>query len=438
MPKPTIAIVGRPNVGKSTLFNRLAGYRKAIVDDEPGVTRDRNFASLHWGGREYLLIDTGGFEPGAQGGLAAQVREQVQVAMEEADLILFLVSVRDGLSPLDAEIAQVLRRQGEKAIFLVVNQVDSDRQEKECSEFFGLGLPRVFLISAEQGRGLGELLDAIGEALPYPAEEEARQADCTVAIVGRPNVGKSSLLNRILGQERAIVSEEPGTTRDSLDTLLHHRGRSYLFTDTAGIRRPSKIVHRYERYSVLRAIKALERAEIALILLDATAGVTLQDSKIAALAEERGCSCLLLLNKWDLMPQDEAARKEFSLDIREKLKYLHYAPILFISARTGRGVKKILPEVERIAQERKKKVQTSLLNRVVQQALEAHQPPIFRGRPIGIYYATQLGVTPPTFLFFTNQPEGIPPSYRRYLSNQLRDAFEFRGAPIRLTFRKRE
>jgi len=384
------------------------------------------------------LIDTGGFEPGAQEGLAAQVREQVQVAIEEADLILFLVSVRDGLNPLDAEIARKLRRQGEKAIFLVINKVDSDRQEKESSEFFGLGFPRYFLVSAEQGRGLGELLDAIGEELPYPMGEETPQAVCTVAILGRPNVGKSSLLNRILGEERAIVSEEPGTTRDSLDTPFSYQGRSYLLIDTAGIRRPSKVIQRYEQYSVIRAIKALERAEIALIILDATDGVTMHDSKIAALAEERGCSCLLLLNKWDLMPQGPRAEKDFSLDIREKLKYLDYAPILFISALTGRGVKRIFPEVERIAQERKRKVQTSLLNRVVQEALEAHQPPAFRGQQIGIYYATQLGVTPPTFLFFTNRPEGIHPSYRRYLSNQLRKSFEFRGTPIRLTFRKRE
>jgi len=438
MAKQTIAIVGRPNVGKSTLFNRLAGYRKAIVDDQPGVTRDRNFAPFHWKAREYLLIDTGGFEPGAQEGLAAQVHEQIQVAIEEADLILFLVSARDGLNPLDAEIARALRRHGEKRIFLVINKADSARQERESSEFSGLGFPRYFLVSAEQGRGLGELLDAIEEELPRPAEEGTPEEACTVAILGRPNVGKSSLLNRILGEERAIVSEEPGTTRDSVDTLFSYRKRSYLLIDTAGIRRPSKITHRCERYSVIRAIKALGRSEIVLIILDATLGVSLQDGKIAALAEESGCSCLLLLNKWDLMPQGPRAEKDFRLDIREKLKYLDYAPMLFISALTGWGVEKIFPEVERIAEERKKRVQTSVLNRVMQQALEAHEPPSFQGKQIGIYYATQLGVTPPTFLFFTNRPEGIHPSYRRYLSNQLREAFEFRGTPIRLVFRRRE
>lgn len=437
MSRPTVAIVGRPNVGKSTLFNRLMGQRKAIVDDHPGVTRDRNYASIHWKDREFLLIDTGGFEPTAREGLAARVREQVQLAMEEADLILFLVSVRDGLNPLDLEAGRILRRDAKKPIVLVANKADSPRQEEESSEFLGLGFSDPFLISAEQGRGLGELLDAIYELLPPSLAEETQPEVCTVAIVGRPNVGKSSLLNRVLGRQRAIVSDEPGTTRDAVDTPFMYRSRAYLLIDTAGIRRPSKIPFGYERYSVIRAQRALDRAEVALILLDATAGVTVQDSKIAALAEEKGCSCLLLVNKWDLMPRGPAAERDFALEIKEKLRYLDYAPILHISALTGRGVAGIFQEVERLAEEREKKVATPLFNRVLQEAMETHQLPTFRGQHIKIYYGTQSGVKPPTFLFFANNPEGIQLSYRRYLSHKLREAFVFRGAPIRLIFRKR-
>ncbi len=437
MSKPVVAIVGRPNVGKSTLFNRLLGYRKAIVDDYPGVTRDRNYAPIHWRDGEFLLIDTGGFEPAVKEGVAALVRGQVQVAIEEADLILFMVNIRDGLNPLDADIGRTLRKVADKPIFLVLNQADSPRQEMELGEFLGLGIANYFLISAEQGRGLGELLDAIYDALPSPTREEPGEKVCTIAIVGRPNVGKSSLLNRLLGEERAIVSNEPGTTRDAVDTPFRYHDRNYLLIDTAGIRRSSKVLSRYERFSLIRAVRALERAEIALILLEATSAISVQDSKIASLADEKGCSSLLLINKSDLMPSGTLAEKEFALEIREKLKYLDYAPLLFISALTGKNVEKILPEVENLSREREKVVPTPLLNRILQDALEAHQSPTFRGQRIKIYYGTQVGVTPPTFILFTNNPEGITTSYRRYLSHKFREAFVFVGTPIHLIFRKR-
>jgi len=438
MSQPTIVIVGRPNVGKSTLFNRLAGYRKAIVDDEPGITRDRNFARFHWRGLDYLLIDTGGLEPEAREGLGLQVRRQIQVAMQEADLILFLVSAREGLTPLDLEIGRMLRRGVSKPIFLVINKVDAERWERESTEFLQLGFARHFLVSAEQGRGIGELLDAIGEALPRPAGEEVEEGMIRVAILGRPNVGKSSLLNRLLGEERVIVSAEPGTTRDAVDTPFRYGPRSYLLIDTAGIRRAGKIEEPYERYAVIRALKSLERADLALIVLDATSGVTAQDCRIASLAEEKGCSCLLLVNKWDLVPSSRGQEQDFGLAIRQQLRYLDYAPLLFVSALTGAGVEKVFPEVERVAQEREKRVTTSSLNRVLQEATASHQPPSWRGQPARIFYATQLGQPPPTFLIFTDRPEAIHPSYRRYLVHKLRDAFEFRGSPIRLAFRRRE
>jgi GTP-binding protein len=437
MMKPTVAIVGRPNVGKSTLFNRLSGLRKAIVDDHPGVTRDRNIAPVFWRDREFLLIDTGGFEPEAKEGLAARVRDQVRLAREEADLILFLVSARDGLNPLDEEISRILRRDWRKSVFLVVNKADSPQQEKESVEFLGLGLPDHFLISAEQGRGLGELLDAVYDHLPLSKEEGNQDRVHKIAVVGRPNVGKSSLLNRILGSERVIVSDQPGTTRDAIDTPFCHHGRCYLLVDTAGIRRPSKVSQSWERYSVMRAIRALGRSDFALILLDATAGITVQDNKITALAEEKGCSSLLLVNKWDLVPRSAHSERDFELDIRRKMRYLDYTPVLFISALTGRGVERIFPEIERMMEEREKRVGTHLLNRVLQEAVESHQVPASGGQPIRILYGTQFGISPPTFVFFANRPEGIQPSYRRYLSNRLREAFGFRGAPIRLIFRKR-
>jgi len=437
MRKPTVAIVGRPNVGKSTLFNRLLGYRKAIVDDYPGVTRDRNYAPIHWRNREFLLIDTGGFEPAAKEGVVALVRNQVQVAIEEADLILFMVNIRDGLNPLDGDIGRTLHKVADKPIFLVLNQADSPQQELGLAEFLELGIANYFLISAEQGRGLGELLDSIYDALPPPTGEEVGEKVCRVAIVGRPNVGKSSLLNRLLGKKRAIVSDEPGTTRDAVDTLFRYHDRNYLLIDTAGIRRASKVSSRYERYSLIRAIKALERTEIALILLDATSAISVQDARIASLSDEKGCSSLLLINKSDLMPSGTLAEKEFTLEIREKLKYLDYAPVLFISALTGKNVERILPEVQNLVRERDKVVPTPLLNRILQDALETHQNPAFRGQHIKIYYGTQSGVTPPTFILFTNNPEGITTSYRRYLSHKFRGAFGFVGTPIRLIFRKR-
>jgi GTPase len=433
---PVIAIVGRPNVGKSTLFNRMLGGRRAIVDNMPGVTRDRLYGECEWRGRRFILVDTGGFEP-AGTGIIALVRAQAEQAVAEADVILFLADAKDGLTPADTEVARLLRTGSPRPIILVVNKVDTVGQEPMAGEFHRLGFDRVFPISAEQGQGLGELLDAMISILPDAEAPPAETGAITVAVVGRPNVGKSSLVNRILGAERVLVSPEPGTTRDAVDTPFTYRGRDYVFVDTAGIRAKGKIGHSIERYSVSRALAAVRRADVALILLDGVEGVTGQDTKVGGEAHEAGCASILVINKWDCRAGDPGAVAAFRLALQEKFKYLAYAPTEFVSAKTGLHVMSLFRLIDAAAAERERRIPTAELNAVIGEAVARRPPPAERGRPVRIRYATQVAVKPPTFLCFATAARGLHFTYVRYLENCLRQAYGFRGTPIRLSIRGR-
>jgi GTP-binding protein len=433
---PIIAIVGRPNVGKSTLFNRLLRGRKAIVDDTPGVTRDRLYGEFDWRGRRFILVDTGGFEADPIG-IMAQVRAQAEQAVAEADVILLLVDAKDGLTPADAEVAGLLRKAARRPILLVVNKVDAASQETLAAEFYRLGFEPVFPISAEQGQGIGELLDAAASQVPE-AEAPLQEPDAvTVAVIGRPNVGKSSLVNRILGADRVLVNPEPGTTRDAVDTRFSYRGRDYILVDTAGIRAKGRIGRSIERYSVSRALAAVRRADVALILVDAVEGVTVQDTKIGGEAHEAGCGSILVVNKWDLKAGERDADAEYRLALQEKFKYLAYAPVAFVSALTGHRVMQLFRLIDAVAAERERRIGTPELNTVIQEAVTRRPPPAERGRPVRIRYATQVGVKPPTFLCFATAGSRLHFSYLRYLENCLREAYGFRGTPIRLVVRGR-
>ena len=436
MPVPIIAIVGRPNVGKSTLFNRLLRGRRAIVDDTPGVTRDRLYGEFDWRGRRFILVDTGGYEPDAIG-IMALVRAQAKQAVAEADAILLLVDGKEGLSPADAEVAGLLRKSARCPILLVVNKVDAVSQEALRAEFHRLGFSPVFPVSAEQGQGIGELLDAVTSKVPK-SEPPPQEADAiTVAVIGRPNVGKSSLVNRILGADRVLVSPEPGTTRDAVDTRFSYRGRDYILVDTAGIRAKGRIGRSVERYSVSRALAAMRRADVALILLDGVEGVAEQDTKIAGEALEAGCASILVVNKWDRRAGERDAEREYRLALQEKFKYLAFAPIALVSALTGDRVMHLFRLIDAVAAERERRIPTPELNTVIQEAVTRRPPPAERGRPVHIRYATQVGIKPPTFLCFATARRGLHFSYLRYLENCLRQAYEFRGTPIRLVIRGR-
>ncbi len=431
----TVAIVGRPNVGKSTLFNRMVGGRRAIVEATPGVTRDRNYGTVQWRGRAFLLIDTGGFEPRTPTPIVERVVEQAQLAMEDADLILFLLDAQEGLTPLDEEVALLLRQKTEKRVVLVANKVDTPKRDPHAAEFYRLGFSDVFPASAEHGTGVGELLDHLLGLLPPPEKEEAAVKAVTIAVIGRPNVGKSSLVNRILGESRVIVSPDPGTTRDAIDTPFTYEGQRYVLVDTAGIRSKSRISYRVEYYSVLRAIKSVERCDVALILLDATDDVVREDARIAGIAHEAGCASIVVVNKWDLVEKSGRVGDQHIGRIREKLGHLDYAPVLFVSAVTGQRVLKIFGAVERVLKEGDRRIPTSELNHFVDKVVTKHPPSAPKGRQIKIRYATQLGCRPPTFGLFTNAPQSISPSYARYLVNRFRDTYGFEGNPIRLRFR---
>ena len=436
MSVPIIAIVGRPNVGKSTLFNRLLRGRRAIVDDTPGVTRDRLYGEFDWRGRRFILVDTGGYEPHATG-IMALVRAQARQAVAEADAILLLVDGKEGLTPADAEVAGLLRKAAQRPILLVVNKVDAVSQEALTAEFHRLGFSPVFSVSAEQGQGIGELLDAVAskvlESEPPPQEADA----ITVAVIGRPNVGKSSLVNRILGADRVLVSPEPGTTRDAVDTRFSYRGRDYILVDTAGIRAKGRIGRSVERYSVSRALAAVRRADVALILLDGVEGAAEQDTKIAGEALEAGCASILVVNKWDRRAGEGDAEREYRLALQEKFKYLAFAPIAFVSALTGDRVMHLFRLIDAVAAERERRIPTPELNTVIQEAVTRRPPPAERGRPVHIRYATQVGIKPPRFLCFATAARGLHFSYLRYLENCLRQAYGFRGTPIRLVIRGR-
>jgi len=432
--KPIVAIVGRQNVGKSTLLNRMAGKPIAIVEDLPGTTRDRIFADVSWQGAGFTIVDTGGLELRPLSTMAQEVKEQVEAAITEADAIIFLVDVRDGVTSSDLEIADMLRRSN-KSIVLVANKADNAKLETGAVEFYQLGLGEPLAISAYHSRGVAELLDKIITLLPAPPPIKAEPEVMKVAIVGRPNVGKSMLLNALLGGERAIVDDAPGTTRDAIDTLFDFDGQSVLLIDTAGIRRRGRVEVGVERYSVLRALRAIDRADIALLVLDAAELVTAQDMHIAGYIQQAAKGIVLVVNKWDLVADGNI--KEYHKYILQQIKFMSYAPVLCISAKFGQGVDKVMPEARRVYQERLKRLPTAAVNSVVQQAVAAHSLPRSGTKQLKILYATQAEVNPPTFVFFVNDAGLIHFSYRRYLENKLRQSFGFAGTPFRLIFKTR-
>ncbi|HBA88277.1 MAG TPA: ribosome biogenesis GTPase Der [Geobacter sp.] len=435
--KPIIAIVGRPNVGKSTLFNRLVGRRKAMVDDMPGVTRDRNYAEVSRFDIPFILVDTGGFEPETSDKLLQQMREQSRFAMDEADLILFVMDARDGLTPADSEVVEMLRRIN-KPVFYIINKVDGEKQEANAGDFYSLGVDHIFTVSAEHNRGVGDMMDEVLAALPYDRTREVEEDITKIAVVGRPNVGKSSLVNRLLGVERVVANPTAGTTRDAVDTRFTVNKKPYLLIDTAGIRRKGKTVEKVEKYSVMDALRSIERADVVLIVLSAEDGVTEQDSKIAGYAYEAGRGCIFVVNKWDTLEKDNSSIAKFTEEIRRNFKYLPFAPILFVSAATGQRTGKIIAEVDQVMEQFCKRVSTADLNRIFAQAVDENHAPLSQGRRVKFFYATQVAVKPPTFVIFTNQPEGIHFSYERYIMNRFREGFGFEGTPLKLLFRGRD
>ena len=455
MAKPVVALVGRPNVGKSTLFNRLAGERLAVVDDRPGTTRDRLFAEAHWGGRTFDIVDTGGIDPSAlqsqqplsldSADYIPQIRAQAELAASEADAVIFLVDAEAGVTPADAEVADILRRaqrnrgQSPPPLLLAVNKADNAERRARLPEFYELGLGDPIPVSALHGSGTGDLLDRLLEQLPPSRETpETEQSSLRLAIVGRPNVGKSSLLNRLLGEERVLVSPIPGTTRDAVDTRLIYHGLPVTLIDTAGIRRRGHIEVGVEKYSVLRAVRAIERADVVLLVIDATEGIRAQDTHIAGIALEKRKSILVAINKWDAVPKDSYTQPAYAEHVREQLNFLDYVPALFVSAKTGQRVDQILPLALRIQEERLRRIPTAELNRLVQQALDRHAPPSKAGKRLKILYASQVRVDPPTFVFHVNDPKLAHFTYVRFLENRLRESYSFLGTPLQLVFRRRE
>jgi GTP-binding protein len=435
---PVVALVGRPNTGKSTLFNRLTGSRRALVAPTPGVTRDRNIAVADYEGRRLLVVDTGGFEADEQAELGRAVRGQALLAAEEADAIVVVVDGRAGLNPLDRMLLERLRRL-RQPLFVAVNKADTPRQADLVNEFFALGVEPLYAISAEHGLGMDELMSAVTGALPLVEPAAAAQEPATaVAIIGRPNVGKSSLLNRLVGYERAIVSSTPGTTRDALDTPITRAGRDYLLVDTAGVRRRPRVQQHLERASVVRALRALERAEVALLVIDAVEGMTEQDARVAGYAWERGRALVLLVNKWDAVPNGVSDRRAFASRIDRRYPSLAVVPKLFVSAVRGRGMGRIWETIDTVAARHRVRLPTAKINQAIGRAVTAQAPPIVGGGRARVFYATQTAYAPPTITIFVSDPRRIAPVYERYLTNQLRDAFELEGTPLRLRFRARE
>ncbi|HXG30556.1 MAG TPA: ribosome biogenesis GTPase Der [Thermodesulfobacteriota bacterium] len=436
--KPIVAIVGRPNVGKSTLFNRLIGWQKAIVEDVPGVTRDRLYGDVVWEGIEFSLVDTGGFEPESEELYPSLIKSQIDMAIKEADLILFVLDGKTGVMPQDIEISRLLRKT-EKPVIYTINKVDHEKHEIGTVDFHRLGAERFQMVSALHGRRIDELLDVIVESLPHtgPSTKEREGDWIKVAVVGKPNVGKSTLINRILGEERLLTSPVPGTTRDSVDTPLYRDGNRYVFIDTAGIRRRSKVTFSVERYSVLRAIKTIERADIVLLMIDAKEGPTHQDARLADLIQDRGKGCIVLVNKWDLVPKRIADTKGVEETVRNRLRAIDFAPVIPISALTGKGVDRIFECIDLVYGNYSRKIPTKPLNKTLEGIIKTNPPPIYKGTEIKFYYITQPMTKPPTFVLFTNRIRGIPESYKGFLENRLRDGFKLEGTPIRFIFRAR-
>lgn len=434
MSKPIVAIVGRPNVGKSTLFNRIANKRVSIVEDIPGVTRDRIYIDAEWLNREFTMIDTGGIEIESTDKILTQMRHQAKLAIEEADVILFIADAKAGMTTADAEVAAMLRG-ARKPVLLAINKVDSQKYEQEIYEFYNLGLGDPIPISAANALGIGDLLDKVIEALPSQVHEEDESDLIRVAFIGRPNVGKSSLVNAILGEDRVIVSDVPGTTRDAIDTHFTKEDMRYILIDTAGMRRKAKIDEPVERYSVMRSLRAVDRSDVVLMLIDAVDGVTEQDKKIAGYAHDAGKAIVIVVNKWDLVEKDDKTTLRYTETIRNELAFMQYAPVLFISALTKQRVPRVTELVKFVAEQHAMRVATSVLNQVIEDATAINPPPSERGKRLKIYYTTQPSVKPPTFVFFVNDPEIMHFSYLRYLENKLREAFGFEGTPLKMAVR---
>ena len=438
MSRPIVAIVGRPNVGKSTLFNALAGENISIVKDTPGVTRDRIYADVSWLNHNFTMIDTGGIEPDSSDIILSQMREQAQIAIDTADVIIFLVDVRQGLQDADPKVADMLRR-SRKPVVLVVNKVDSfQKYMADVYEFYNLGIGDPVPVSAASRLGIGDMLDEVVKHFPEDSGEDEEDERPRVAIVGKPNVGKSSIINRLVGENRVIVSDIAGTTRDAIDTEISHGGKEYVFIDTAGLRRKNKIKEELERYSIIRTVTAVERADVVVVVIDASEGVTEQDAKIAGIAHERGKGIIVAVNKWDAIEKTDKTIYEFSRKVRETLSFMPYAELLFISAVTGQRLAKLFELIDVIIENRAMRIQTGVLNEIITEAVAMQQPPSDRGRRLKIYYVTQVSVKPPTFVVFVNDKELMHFSYTRYLENKIREAFGFKGTSLKFIIRERK
>lgn len=438
MSKPIVAIVGRPNVGKSTLFNKLAGERIAIVQDTPGVTRDRIYAEVDWVGHSFTMIDTGGIEPDSQDVILAQMREQAEMAIEMADVIIFLTDVRQGPVDADQKVADMLRR-SRKPVILAVNKVDNfDKFLNDTYEFYNLGIGDPHPISSLGMLGLGDMLDAVIEHFKNLDTDEQEDERPRIAIIGKPNVGKSSLINKLAGEQRVIVSDIAGTTRDAIDTNIVYDGKEYVFIDTAGLRKKNKIKHEIERYSILRTVSAVERCDVAVIMIDAEEGVTEQDAKIAGIAHEAGRGVIIAVNKWDAIEKNDKTIYQFTNKIKETLSFIPYAPLLFISAKSGQRVVKLFELIDMVIENQSMRVQTGVLNEIITEAVAMQQPPSDKGKRLKIFYTTQVSIKPPTFVVFVNDKELMHFSYMRYLENRIRDTFGFTGTALHMITRERK
>ena len=439
MKKTIVAVVGRPNVGKSTLFNALCGENVSIVEDTPGVTRDRIYADCDWQNHQFTLIDTGGIEPESGDVILRQMREQAQIAIETADVIIFMVDVRTGLVDADYTVADMLRK-SKKPVVLCVNKVDSfKKQQNDVYEFYNLGMGDPIPVSAAGRQGIGDLLDEIVKYFKEDDAEEAEDERPRIAVVGRPNVGKSSIINRLLGENRLIVSDVAGTTRDAIDTVVTHNGEEYVFIDTAGLRRKSKIKEDIERYSIIRTVAAIDRCNIAVIVIDATLGISEQDTKIAGIAHERGKGAILLVNKWDAVEdKNDKTIYKFTEELRQKFAFMPYADIMFVSAVTGQRLIKLYDEIDKVRQNQSLRIPTGVLNEILTEATAMHEPPQDKGKRLRLFYVTQVGVNPPTFVIFVNDRELFHFSYQRYIENRFREAFGFAGTPVHFIIRERK
>ncbi|MBA3010708.1 MAG: ribosome biogenesis GTPase Der [Proteobacteria bacterium] len=435
--KPVVALLGRPNVGKSTLFNRITRTREALVDDMPGVTRDRHYADAKWDDKAFIVIDTGGFLSADDDYFAAQIKEQLLIAVDQADALVFIMDGRAGLSPYDRDLADLLRR-ADKPVYYLINKIENPKQEDELGDFYSLGVEPFYYISAEHGVGIGEFLDDLVQGFPEEREpEEEQEGPIRIAIVGRPNVGKSSLANRLFGEKRVVVDEKAGTTRDAIELSITHKGQQFVLKDTAGIRRKGKVTEKLEKFSIIKALDSLDDCDVALILIDTAEGVTDQDIAIAGYAEKRGCGAIFLLNKWDLVDKEEKGQKEFLKELRSMSKFLAYAPAMTISALTGQRCHKILDEVVKVHAEYCHRINTGVLNRIIEDAVYREEPSLHKGKRLRFFYATQVASKPPCFVCFVNYPEAVHFSYKRYLINQLRQMIPLTVTPIKLLFREK-